>query len=451
MYVVKYDASGNVLWAKSSTGGGTSSDLANSVAVDGSGNSYIAGYYSSPTIQFGSTTLTNAGNDDMYIAKLGAPPVSKDVAVNKRWNLISNPVQAANDSLKVLYPSALTPAYSYNQGSGYTTHYTLSNGVGYWEKFPSAQTVTISGSPLLSKSVPVQSGWNLVGSISNDILASSITPSGTSIQSDFYGYAGSYLKSDTIKAGKGYWVKASTNGNLLYTSGIGIPKSLPKENLDALNSLTVSDADGDQQTLYFGKSEPKPSQVSGRYELPPLPPAGNFDARYGTGTYAELISDKETKKLPIQISSATYPVILSWQMNDRTPASLVIGGKTIALHGKGSATVAKVVNSLMLNFGGSAEIPKEFALEQNYPNPFNPVTTIRYALPKDVKVALRIYNTLGQLVITLVDGAEDAGNKSIDWDASNNASGIYFYRLEAVDVKNPANSFTQVKKMLLLK
>ena len=64
---------------------------------------------------------------------------------------------------------------------------------------------------------------------------------------------------------------------------------------------------------------------------------------------------------------------------------------------------------------------------------------------------LKVYNVLGQVVTTLVDGAQTAGYKSAEWNASNFASGVYFYRLEAVSVSDPSKSFTQVKKMLLMK
>ena len=96
-------------------------------------------------------------------------------------------------------------------------------------------------------------------------------------------------------------------------------------------------------------------------------------------------------------------------------------------------------------------IPKEYALAQAYPNPFNPSTTIQYQLPSDSRVSLRVYNLLGQVVVTLVNQTEPAGYKQVDWNASSYASGIYFYRIEATSVANPGRSFTQVKKMILMK
>jgi hypothetical protein len=91
-----------------------------------------------------------------------------------------------------------------------------------------------------------------------------------------------------------------------------------------------------------------------------------------------------------------------------------------------------------------SDTPTGFDLRQNYPNPFNPSTTIRYDLPKDTRVALKIYDGLGREVATLVDERESAGFKAAQWNATGFASGVYFYRLEA-------GNFVSVKKLLLLK
>ena len=77
------------------------------------------------------------------------------------------------------------------------------------------------------------------------------------------------------------------------------------------------------------------------------------------------------------------------------------------------------------------EIPSEFVLEQNYPNPFNPSTTISFSLPEASEVQLSIFNILGQQVATLVNDVKNAGSYKVNWDASNLASGMYIYRLQA--------------------
>ena len=85
-----------------------------------------------------------------------------------------------------------------------------------------------------------------------------------------------------------------------------------------------------------------------------------------------------------------------------------------------------------------------FRLLGNYPNPFNPTTKIRYQLPVSDQVELSIYNILGQKIITLVSGKQQAGFHEIEWDASGYASGLYFYYLKA------GNAST-VKKAMLIK
>ena len=97
------------------------------------------------------------------------------------------------------------------------------------------------------------------------------------------------------------------------------------------------------------------------------------------------------------------------------------------------------------------ELPWEFALHQNYPNPFNPSTVIRYELPVESKVTLRIYNLLGQIIATLVDGFEPAGYGSIEWNPSGVTSGLYYYRFDAVNVNDPSNNFSQMRRMIFMK
>jgi photosystem II stability/assembly factor-like uncharacterized protein len=89
-------------------------------------------------------------------------------------------------------------------------------------------------------------------------------------------------------------------------------------------------------------------------------------------------------------------------------------------------------------------IPTKFELSQNYPNPFNPTTSIKFSLAKESKVSLKVFNNLGEEVAELVNGNKSAGIYRINFNASNLASGIYYYRLEAGD-------FVQTRKMILLK
>ena len=113
---------------------------------------------------------------------------------------------------------------------------------------------------------------------------------------------------------------------------------------------------------------------------------------------------------------------------------------------KGTITVNPAVDVKTI----SETIPDNFILMQNYPDPFNPSTTIRYGLPNRSSVKIVITNMLGQQLAVLENGERQAGYHEVEWRA-NVASGIYFYRIEAVSTTDPNNRFLEVKKMLLLK
>jgi hypothetical protein len=116
-----------------------------------------------------------------------------------------------------------------------------------------------------------------------------------------------------------------------------------------------------------------------------------------------------------------------------------------AYAGFGPANVYYNMESLITGIESiNSEIPSGFRLSQNYPNPFNPVTNIEFALPNKSFVKLVVYDMLGKMVETLVNGEYGAGTYKVDWNAANLPSGVYFYKLET-------GSFTSVKKMMLVK
>jgi hypothetical protein len=94
-------------------------------------------------------------------------------------------------------------------------------------------------------------------------------------------------------------------------------------------------------------------------------------------------------------------------------------------------------------------VPDVFALEQNYPNPFNPSTKINFSLAVDSKVSLKVFDVLGQEVVTLISSDLVAGSHNVDFSAASLNSGVYFYRIEATGIDG--TNFTNVKKMILTK
>ena len=131
----------------------------------------------------------------------------------------------------------------------------------------------------------------------------------------------------------------------------------------------------------------------------------------------------------------------AWGVFPYTSSGLIFVGDM-----EGSFTTARF-DLYHIITGTDDEIPvvaNKYSLDQNFPNPFNPETTLEYTLQNSGEVSLIIYNLLGQEMTRLVNEVQKAGNHQVTWNASNVASGIYFYRLQAGD-------FVQTRKMVLLK
>jgi hypothetical protein len=107
-------------------------------------------------------------------------------------------------------------------------------------------------------------------------------------------------------------------------------------------------------------------------------------------------------------------------------------------------TIAKMTGTLTGAGENQIKIPDNYSLNQNYPNPFNPVTKISYAIPKQGFVTLKVFDMLGREAAVLVNETKQAGSYTVEFNASELTSGVYFYRLET-------SAYSEIKKMILLK
>jgi len=132
----------------------------------------------------------------------------------------------------------------------------------------------------------------------------------------------------------------------------------------------------------------------------------------------------------------------------------ISGNWTVFTTDSDDTTMSNDVWNILIDAGGVLSIhgdviPEVYALHQNYPNPFNPTTILRYDLPEDTQVRITIYDIMGREVRTLFNNQQNAGYKSVIWNATNNqgqpiSAGVYLYSIEA-------GGFRQTKKMILLK
>ncbi|GEM_PF-2055134 len=400
----------------------------------------------------GSVQRDGIAIDDVTIDE-GTGNMSVNVSLNMGWNLISNPVTVANDSLKALYPNS-TFDYAFSFGAaGYSQDYTLENGPGFWAKFPAAEVNGVSGLARSADTVAVLAGWNILGSLSFDIDTALVDDPGGIRSSDWFGYSGGYFTASTIVAGKGHWVKASAPGNFIFSTTLAKPSRNTVNPLEGISSITISDAKGAKQTLYFGTENNR--IATGYYAMPPLPPSGAFDARFATDAMVQTHAAGAIASMLVSIRDAVAPVTVKWSVAGGAVYELSSAGASAqTMRGDGQATFAREVSALTIHSTGADGMPTEFALYQNYPNPFNPSTSIRFALPVQSRVTVEIFNALGQKVNVLVNDQLPAGYHVAEWNGTGNdgailASGVYFVRLSATGTN--AKSFTDLRKLMLLK
>ncbi|MCB0721740.1 MAG: T9SS type A sorting domain-containing protein [Ignavibacteriae bacterium] len=175
------------------------------------------------------------------------------------------------------------------------------------------------------------------------------------------------------------------------------------------------------------------------------PVSGSFDYKAGTivflkrngSFYSYDVSGEDQKFYFDSIETGQYTLIA-----DRMGYSTITMLFMVSQNTNVSFTLDTL--SVITNVGNGTEVPSKYTLYQNYPNPFNPSSTIKFDIPENTSVKLRIYDMLGREVVTLYDGFMSAGSYEATWNASRYSSGVYFYRLET-------DGFIQTKRMVLVK
>jgi hypothetical protein len=390
--------------------------------------------------------LTNwPGPDSCY--QIQSPSNALTVSYAAGWNMVSVPFVQSSYAVRTLFPTALNGrAFDYTGGS-YQIRDSLIPGRGYWAKLPSSELHLFTGESYSSDTLTLQKGWNMIGSLDHDAAA----PSGGIIMTAMFGYSGSYSISTVVKPGKAYWIKTSAAGDIAFgpaatpqaaTPNVASQQSASSD-YSSYTRLTMTDALGRSQQLYIA-DDPEHKIPAGFFEMPPAAPDGP-DMRFASQNIVETVGDTRPHEFPIKVSGIEYPLTLSWHIASASAsASLLIGKSARPMAGEGSVALGAGDGPISVGYSGGAPLPSEFTLAQNFPNPFNPKTRIEFTLPAGAKVAVRVYNILGEEVATLVDQTLDAGYQSVDWDAANMPSGIYIYHITA-------GTFSASRKMLLLK
>jgi hypothetical protein len=399
------------------------------------------------------------GNWDIFTAPADVKVVSNSIVSG--WQTLSVPV-VVDDFVKTsVWPTADPNTYTYSFcGSVYVPEDTLENGVGYYVKFNSAQDIFYAGEFLEQFETPVCAGWNIVGSISEEVPISTnicLYPEENGFGPVFYIYRNGYQQVHSIIPGMGHWIKVKLDGSLLVNIDpvqCDSPESIEEEGMD---HFIVTDANGNKQDLYVANLDMNPSLGEMDLSMPPPLPEVGFDARFAQDDYIKPVSpDSGEVELEIDVETQSYPVTLSWELNPGNGITYSfigdsgVGKISNIKSGFGKVSFNQIRNNKIHLFASaekisnSTNLPTVYSLMQNYPNPFNPATTIKFEVPKNGLVTLKVYDVLGAEVASLVNEEKSVGRYEVNFNASSLASGVYFYQLKA-------GSFIDTKKMILVK
>ncbi len=255
-------------------------------------------------------------------------------------------------------------------------------------------------------------------------------------------------------------------GNIRDSSTIIVP-ILPVDQVDRALGSTVTVSSNDSVSYKYSK----PQNINDGNDF------SRWQAVKGNGQWIEIDLGQQIKINKIIVNWAangyarTFKVQLSTDLSSWQQIAAVLSGSggtngietldnlsgtgryvEILLQSLGTNVTAFSINEIEI-YGvpestgineKKPELPSEYSLFQNYPNPFNPSTDIQYSIPKTSNVKLIIYNLLGQKIATLVNEQKSAGTYTVQFNASELSTGIYFYTLQA-------GNFVKTKKMILLK
>jgi len=511
MFVAKYDTSGKLQWF--SEGKSVSQVSSRSIETDNLGNAYVVGYFGSSTAQtvnFGLLQLTTAGQRDMFLLKYNASgeplwcvsaggPKSdeeaRDVAVDADNNVYTT---------GFFVDTASFSGVTVNGNGGRDIFVAKYSSIGQliWVrsaggiKADDANSITLDGMGNLYISGKIDSAGafgttNILTAGSTDAFIAKYDTAGNLIWVLTGGGTGSdnCLDISTDVSGNVYGVggfseSATFGTNILTSAGnedIYFVKVDPLKNVLWIKQAGGPDLDRfGGMVLDVGENLITTGYYSNWIKI-------GADSLVSNGAQEVFVSKVGNNPIPVELTSFTAEflnnkIILKWvTASELNNAGFDIErssdnrqfNKIAFISGFGTTTEKheysyydeKISSSKyyyrlkQMDHDGTyayskvievdASMPMEFSLLQNYPNPFNPVTTISFVLPADANVKLSVYNSIGELVADLVNAPCSAGKHHAQFDASELASGIYLYRLNATKLNGSIMSGT--KKMIIMK
>ncbi|MBI5215648.1 MAG: SBBP repeat-containing protein [Ignavibacteriae bacterium] len=481
-YLAKYDMNGNFAWVK--TAAGLYSEEGVSIGVDGSGNSYVTGYFDSDALTFGATTFTNVSTPESKLflvkydtdgnvvwAKSDKPQTgierSYEVAINgtgtlyltgsfTSMNMIFDNIAILNSNqsfgvtdgfLLKMYEAAITPSTMFRTLTQSDLEVASVKTKTSTPTFGNARdTAFIRGFPnVSSKKDPFYPGGLLLGIARNDSPKAygwiRFTLKGKTVQ-DFMTQTGTARGFDVL--GTKIFVKELKNPkDSKYNNKLAGGLAALRMNM-ALSSHHITQ-EGFRDLVFNHPSYP--THVF------------NGKSMYEIGKYVDTMLTY-FKLFYTSTPTALYDSAANWLDSINTSFSGALGFVTQSPIRLSSVKplsdvaflqqpTAKTNMSFEENYSFFA--PRQFELMQNYPNPFNPTTNFGFRIADFGLVTLKIYDMLGREVATLLDNAEmEEGEYQLSFDGSSLASGLYFYKLTSTSIED-GTTLTEMKRMMLIK
>lgn len=421
---VKYNSSGQELWAVRYNGPFNGTDEAFSIAIDGSGNVYVTGESISGTNYDYATIKYNSSGQQQWAARYNGPQSSIDNAAVVRVDAAGNVYVTGSSTGSGSGLDYLTLKYNSAGQEQWAARY---NGTNNADDVPSDMIIDGAGNIFVT-------GGSSGSTSSNDYLTVKYNNSGQEMWTARFNGTGN---DNDIASG----IALTVSGNI-YVTGSSIGQG------SATDYATVMYNSAGQQQWAVRYNGPNNTNDDAADIC-----ADSFGNSYVTG--ASSSGGTNTDFLTIKYSLSGQII---WEQRYNGPGNGIDAALSICLDNNNNALVtgpsqgsgsssdfATAMYSVTTGIQSiSGEIPSEFRLFDNYPNPFNPVTKIKFDLPKSSFTTLIIYDITGKTVAIPVNSSMPAGSYLIEFSGSEFSSGVYFYRLKT-------EGYTETKKMMLVK
>jgi uncharacterized delta-60 repeat protein len=431
---IKYNPNGDSLWGVryngGYNGGNSSYDVGNGILVDNSGNVYVTG----------STMITTSVGIEYVTIKYNTNGI-------QQWIKVYNGTDNKHDYAKSI---ALD-----NSGNVIITGYTGGNGnhrfctVKYNSSGDTSWVRYFDG----TVSNGVDEAIKVVTDINNNIYITGESQTG------FFsgGRTSDFITIKYNSSGVQQWLARFSNRPSPIDSSFDVPRDME---IDNAGNIYITGS-----SLYKGSGNSNQDFVTIKYntngdsvwvrnynyseDIPFAVTLDNQNNVYVTGHTSSLPTSFDYNTIKYN-SSGVQQWVATYNGGEQDVARDIIVDNSgyVYVTGYSLGTGTDIVTIKYDNVTGikviGNELPAEYKLHQNYPNPFNPSTNIEFYVPKSNYVTLKIYDALGREIATLVNEQLKAGTYQVDWNASNYASGVYYYRLATKD-------YVETKKMILIK